>query len=290
MKCCNVCVFSIIGLLFNISYIYADQPVELPQTHMQISVSDNRNLNAADFVAKKDLPETIQSVAGAMVKKEISEARFAEKIESLQQEIKAKDSTMQKLSSELDSRRNYTSDIDRIEAFYDRRFLTLLWTMGIIIAIFGISFPVIVACISNLSLQNDRRDIKKANEKVDQLFKQLEDFSQNVSYDIGVALSGLASAFSNAIEQNDQMKFNAFRTYNLAIDQFVKSSHASEICDIITHLYRCMNSLPPECYADFRIDVGKATPAQIKEVLGMSNAKVYQKYEELFKKIIPSQF
>ena len=63
--------------------------------------------------------------------------------------------------------------IDKIESFYDRRFVTLLWTMGVLVVLTGVVLPILFAIIQYQSAKTERADIENS---IDEFKKLRNDF------------------------------------------------------------------------------------------------------------------
>ena len=68
--------------------------------------------------------------------------------------------------------------IDKIESFYDRRFVTLLWTMGVLVVLTGVVLPILFAIIQYQSAKAENTDTK--NSINDEFTKLRNDFESEV--------------------------------------------------------------------------------------------------------------
>ena len=68
------------------------------------------------------------------------------------------------------------NDIDKIEAFYDRRFVTLLWTMGIMVTLAGIILPIVLTIIQQGSIKDERQEIANRIEQLNSYKNQIDEF------------------------------------------------------------------------------------------------------------------
>lgn len=68
--------------------------------------------------------------------------------------------------------------IDKIESFYDRRFVTLLWTMGVLVVFTGVVLAILFAIIQYQSAKAEKTDTK--NSINDEFTKLRNDFESEV--------------------------------------------------------------------------------------------------------------
>ena len=69
----------------------------------------------------------------------------------------------------------YLNDIDKIEAFYDRRFISLLWTMGTLVTLAGIVLPILLTIIQQQSAKTEKKNIENGIKEIENLRFVLEE-------------------------------------------------------------------------------------------------------------------
>lgn len=82
-------------------------------------------------------------------------------------------------SSNIETQNNEDSinHIDKIESFYDRRFVTLLWTMGILVVLTGVVLPILFAIIQSQSAKTEKENMKNS---INEFTKLKNDFDIEV--------------------------------------------------------------------------------------------------------------
>ena len=167
---------------------------------------------------------------------------------------------------------NFIIDIDKIESFYDRRFVPLLWTMGMLVSLTGVLLPIIFAIIQQQSAKTEKIKIDNSFKEIEKLsnvlkeeakqndekFKSLhrefylqnaknyhgfaESWFRQYQESGGVAIVGAAIVYCGIAMSNNQMAFNGkgLRSNILMLkridDCLSDSNHSMDKGIVVSHL------------------------------------------------------